>query len=188
MHQAHQPHVVPQLHYNTAVERMCAMINKQKQKKRSDITPDPGGHRPQRPCAQGRTCAKQEQAQVTSPGQTQNNEHHVMCSPSSDSNQQSPRVHARPAAALLASMARSACTSRAQGKASKGPHLDSPGQPSLDYSWHDQADDRHAGPELGDRSGGVPRVSDDQEQSCPARCGEVDSSGRSDLQRRDASV
>ena len=28
---------------------------KNQQKNRSDITPDPGGHRPQRPCAQGRT-------------------------------------------------------------------------------------------------------------------------------------
>ena len=34
---------------------------KNKNKKNiSDITPDPGGHRPQRPCAQGRTCAEQE--------------------------------------------------------------------------------------------------------------------------------
>ena len=33
---------------------------KKKKKKKSDITPDPGGHRPQRPCAQGRTCAEQE--------------------------------------------------------------------------------------------------------------------------------
>ena len=32
-------------------------ITKQK-KNRLDITPDPGGHRPQRPCAQGRTRAK----------------------------------------------------------------------------------------------------------------------------------
>ena len=30
-----------------------------KQTTRSDITPDSGGHRPQHPCAQGRTCAKQ---------------------------------------------------------------------------------------------------------------------------------
>ena len=36
---------------------------------RSDITPDPGGRRPQRPCAQGRTCAKQDQAQASAPGQ-----------------------------------------------------------------------------------------------------------------------
>ena len=36
----------------------------------SDITPDPGGRRPQRPCAQGRTSAKQEQAQEAAPAQT----------------------------------------------------------------------------------------------------------------------
>ena len=34
-------------------------------KNRSDITPDPGGHRPQRPCAQGRTRVKQDQAQAS---------------------------------------------------------------------------------------------------------------------------
>ena len=39
-------------------------------KKRLDITPDPGGHRPQRPCAQGRTCAQQELG--AAPGQIQN--------------------------------------------------------------------------------------------------------------------
>ena len=33
---------------------------------------DPGGHRPQRPCARGWTCAKQEQAQGVAPGQIQN--------------------------------------------------------------------------------------------------------------------
>ena len=36
-------------------------------KKRSDSTPDPGGHRPQRPYAQGRTRAKQDQAQASAP-------------------------------------------------------------------------------------------------------------------------
>ena len=40
-----------------------------KKKNRSDITPDPGGHRPQRLCAQGRTCAKQDQVQASAPGQ-----------------------------------------------------------------------------------------------------------------------
>ena len=44
----------------------AAKINK---KNRSDITPDPGGHRPQRPCAQGRTYAKQDQPQASAPGQ-----------------------------------------------------------------------------------------------------------------------
>ena len=38
--------------------------------KSSDITPDPGGYRPQRPCAQGRTCAEQEEAQEAAPAQT----------------------------------------------------------------------------------------------------------------------
>ena len=36
---------------------------------RSEITADPGGHRPQHPCAQGRTRAKQDQAQASAPGQ-----------------------------------------------------------------------------------------------------------------------
>ena len=40
-------------------------------KNRSDITPDPGGHRSQRPCAEGRTRAKQDQVQVSAPGQNQ---------------------------------------------------------------------------------------------------------------------
>ena len=40
-------------------------------KNRSGITPDPGGHRSQCPCAQGRTRAKQDQAQASSPGQNQ---------------------------------------------------------------------------------------------------------------------
>ena len=31
---------------------------------RSNIMPGPGGHRPQRPCAQGRTCTKQDQGQA----------------------------------------------------------------------------------------------------------------------------
>ena len=42
---------------------------KKKHTHRSDITPDPGGHWPQRPCAQGRTGAKQDQAQASAPGQ-----------------------------------------------------------------------------------------------------------------------
>ena len=44
-------------------------MQKNSKKHRSDITPDPGGHRPQRPCAQGRTCAKQDQAQASAQGQ-----------------------------------------------------------------------------------------------------------------------
>ena len=40
-----------------------------KAKDRSDIMPNQGGLRPQRPCAQGRTCAKQDQAQASAPGQ-----------------------------------------------------------------------------------------------------------------------
>ena len=42
---------------------------KKKNNNRSDITPDPAGHRPQRPCAQGRTCAKQAQPQASALGQ-----------------------------------------------------------------------------------------------------------------------
>lgn len=41
-------------------------------KTRTSITPDPGGHRPQLPCAQGRTCAIHEQVQVAALGQVQN--------------------------------------------------------------------------------------------------------------------
>ena len=47
----------------------CKRMHNQN-KNRSHITPDPGGHRPQRPCAQGRTCAKQDQAQASAPGQS----------------------------------------------------------------------------------------------------------------------
>ena len=35
-------------------------VGKKTKKNRSDITPDPGGHRAQRPRVQGRTCAKQD--------------------------------------------------------------------------------------------------------------------------------
>ena len=56
----------PGLH---AALRLQVCTNK---KVKSDTTPDPRGHRPQRPCAQGRTCAKQEQAQGAAPGHTQN--------------------------------------------------------------------------------------------------------------------
>ena len=47
---------------------MVHIHREREEKNRSDITPDPGGHRPQRPCAQGRTCAKQDQAQASAPG------------------------------------------------------------------------------------------------------------------------
>ena len=49
--------------------RLVDLCQEQQQKNRSDITSDPGGHRPQRPCAQGRTRGKQDQAQATAPGQ-----------------------------------------------------------------------------------------------------------------------
>ena len=45
------------------------VFEKKENKNRSDITPDPGGNRPQRPCAQGRTFAKQDQPQASAPGQ-----------------------------------------------------------------------------------------------------------------------
>ena len=52
------------------VELPCSKSGlKKKEKNRSDNTPDPGGHRPQCPCAQGRTCAKQDQAQASALGQ-----------------------------------------------------------------------------------------------------------------------
>ena len=47
----------------------CTCVSGENNRNRSDITPDPGGHRPQRPCAQGRTRAKQDQAQASAPGQ-----------------------------------------------------------------------------------------------------------------------
>ena len=47
----------------------CLELSRKK-KIRSDITPDPSGHRPQRPCTQRRTRAKQDQAQASAPGQT----------------------------------------------------------------------------------------------------------------------
>ena len=42
--------------------------NKEGKKNRLSITLDPGGHRRQRPYAQGRTFAKHEQAQTVEPG------------------------------------------------------------------------------------------------------------------------
>ena len=45
-------------------------VGHKKIKTKSDIMPNPSGHRPQRPCAQGRTCAEQELAQGAAPGQT----------------------------------------------------------------------------------------------------------------------
>ena len=44
---------------------------KRKEKNISDIMPDPGGHRPQRPYAQGLARAKQDQAQASAPRQNQ---------------------------------------------------------------------------------------------------------------------
>ena len=83
-------HILPPVHVNVPVHRLrwrsCSeapntappktlrllvhLTKKTKEKKnRSDITPDPGGHRPQRPCAQGRTYAKQDQPRASAPGQ-----------------------------------------------------------------------------------------------------------------------
>ena len=45
------------------------MLGQPSKKYRPDITPYPGGHRPQHPCAQGRTRAKQDQAQSSASGQ-----------------------------------------------------------------------------------------------------------------------
>ena len=53
-------------HIATPRRRVCM---KHEVKNRSDITPYPGGHRPQRPCAQGWTRAKQDQAHASAPGQ-----------------------------------------------------------------------------------------------------------------------
>ena len=52
-------------------KKACKACKLWKTKTRSDITKDPGGHRPQRPYAQGRTHAKQDQAQASAPGQNQ---------------------------------------------------------------------------------------------------------------------
>ena len=49
----------------------CSSIGIEKKNNRSDITPDPDGHRPQRPYAQGRTRAKQDQVRASAPGQSQ---------------------------------------------------------------------------------------------------------------------
>ena len=43
--------------------------SRRKKKIRSDVTPNPGELRPQRPYAQRQTCAKQEQAQASTPEQ-----------------------------------------------------------------------------------------------------------------------
>ena len=53
------------------VRLVCVSLRFKKKKNRPDITPDPGGHRPQRPCAQGRTCAKKDQPQASASGQNQ---------------------------------------------------------------------------------------------------------------------
>ena len=57
-------------HHGTGIKyhdrHTCTCTRSMKKKKgRSEITPDPGGHRPQQPCAQGRTRAKQDQAQAS---------------------------------------------------------------------------------------------------------------------------
>ena len=50
-------------------------LHKRLLKNRLDITADPGGHRPQHPCAQGRTRAKQDQAQASAPWQNRTCQH-----------------------------------------------------------------------------------------------------------------
>ena len=62
----HAPQAVPN---QTQREEHIPCIHKNP---RSNITPDQGGHRPQRPCAQGRTGAEQEQARAVAPGLKQN--------------------------------------------------------------------------------------------------------------------
>ena len=61
------PHACQALELPMWTPQTCLL--QQQKKNRSDITPDPGGHRPQRPCAQGRTCAEQDQAQARALGQ-----------------------------------------------------------------------------------------------------------------------
>ena len=48
--------------------RRATPLNNNK-KNRKDVTPDAGGHRPQRPCAQGFPRAKQDEVQASAPGQ-----------------------------------------------------------------------------------------------------------------------
>ena len=74
-HHAKTRRASPKSFLRTWVGRGLAVLSTKynnNKKKRSDVTPDPGGHRPQCPCAQGRTCAKQDQAQTGAPGQMQN--------------------------------------------------------------------------------------------------------------------
>ena len=57
-----QPRTVAKLTHTRACDFKAARQVSQshphaKRKSRSDITPDPGRHRPQRPCTQGRACA-----------------------------------------------------------------------------------------------------------------------------------
>ena len=51
-----------------AVMHDIGITDKKKKHNRSDITPDPGGLRPHRPYAQGRTRAQQDQVQASAPG------------------------------------------------------------------------------------------------------------------------
>ena len=66
----------PSPHFKLLFSWRCNMaypaVHKNKANKKLDVTSDPGGHRPQRPCAQGRTCAKHEQAHGAVPGQIPN--------------------------------------------------------------------------------------------------------------------
>ena len=66
----------PRLNFRFAVPKQSTSLGLAKKEagkkikiNRSDITLDPGGHRSQRPCAQGRTYAKQDQPQASAPGQ-----------------------------------------------------------------------------------------------------------------------
>ena len=56
---SYSPHALSQL-----LQHVCEMHTREK-KNRSDITPDPGGHRPQRPYTQRRTRTTQDQAQAS---------------------------------------------------------------------------------------------------------------------------
>lgn len=60
-------------------------------------------------------------------------------------------------------------------------HLDTPGHPLLDHAWDDEADDRHAGPELGDSSGCVAAVRHDDNNVGLGGCRQADGGRRSHL-------
>ena len=69
IHGALHPCIMTSTNLNSPWPKAQTATSTKKKKTGSDITPDPGGHWPQRPCAQGRTHVKQDQPQASAPGQ-----------------------------------------------------------------------------------------------------------------------